>query len=136
MSTLIFKRSSAERDRALRSTQAPHNMREQVVDVIRTKAEAADLAHRIGGRNVRPARSVLVERNGQRTMIVGDGVATADELSQLAQSVFERKSVDFDVLRERGGQMRREDVADKMREAFEDRVKRGKRNARTDKRSK
>ena len=86
----------------------------------------------MGGRDRRPSRDVLVEHNGQRTVIVGGGIADAAELSDLAQSVFEKKPVDFDTLRERGGQMRREDVGPKMREAMEDRVKRGKRNFRTD----
>lgn len=131
--TLVFKQSPRERDRALRSTQAPLSMRHMVSDVVRTPAEAADLAQRMGGRGVRPYRPVMVERaDGTRTMVVGDGVADASELSDLALAVLEKKPVDFDALRERGGQMRREDVGPKMREAFAARVERGKRNTRTD----
>lgn len=130
--TIIIKPNQRERDRQLQSTQAPLSMRGMLSDVIRTPQEARDLAQRMGGHNARPTRPVMVETRHGRTLVVGDGEATADELSELAQRALEKPAPDFDSLREKSGQMRREDVAPKMREAMAARAKRAKANPRTD----
>ena len=76
-----------------------------------------------------------------RTLVVGAGEASAAELSGLTLSAIEKQeatakrtgtAVDFDALRERGGQMRREDVAAAKRNALLDRIKKHKQNPITD----
>lgn len=129
MTTLIFRQSSRARDRAVRATDAPPGLRGRTAAVVRTKAEAEDLSHRMGGRDVKPTRPVLVDTGHSRVMVVGAGEATAAELSELAVSAIEKQEatrrrtgmdLDFDALREKAGLMRREDVDAGMRNALRD----------------
>ena len=138
---MLFKQSVRERGQRLQSTQAPATMRGMLSDVVRSRQEAADIPQRMGGRDARPTRPVMVDTGHSRSVIIGDGVATAAELSELAIASIEKQEAqrsrtgtdaDFDALRERAGMMRREEVGPKMREAMAARAERARRNMRTD----
>lgn len=128
MTLLIFKQAPRERDRALRGA-APGGLKGHVAATVRSQRDVVDLTHRLGGRDAKPFRPVLVDTGGSRVLVVGDGIATAAELSELASSAIEKQEatrkrtgadMDWDAMREQAGQMRREDVDAAMRNAFRD----------------
>lgn len=130
MPYIVIKKTARELAALARTQQGP--LAGRVSAVVRSQADAADLARKLGGRDVKARRPVLVDVGGTRKLIVGDGDATAAELADLAAKAVESGEPDFDVLRERGGQMRREDVGPAMRNALMDRIARHRANPVTD----
>jgi hypothetical protein len=119
--TIIVKKSAREIAERARTQQGP--LRGQLSAIVRSSGDAADLARQLGGRDVKPRRPVMVDTGGTRTLIVGDGDATAAELADLAARTVEKHEPDFGALRERAGLMRREEVDSAIRNALRDRVK-------------
>lgn len=139
---LIFKRTATERAEQARRREplvnpkaAPARLRRNVAGVVRNHTDAANLAHALGGPDVKPFRPILVDTGDsrQRRLIVGDGDATAAELQDLAlKATEEPRRMDFDALREKRGDIRREQVDSAIREALHRRVAQHKANPITD----
>lgn len=120
-----------------------HEYRGKVSAVCTTLKQCQDLGGFFGNRQFAPYLPVLVivptDPLSVR-VIMGDGVAPAAELQDLAVVTWERtmermaKDQDtiFDEYRERRGLMRREDVDEAARTAFHDRSRKHKQNPITD----
>jgi hypothetical protein len=125
--TIIVKKSPREQAQQAQALVG----RNRLSAVVRTAAEARDLAHTLGGRDMKPRRPVMVDTGHSRVLVVGDGDASAAELSDLAVSAIEKQEgqrkrtgtdVDFDSMRERANLMRREEVDPAIRQALRERA--------------
>ena len=130
MTYIIIRKTARELAALARTSQGP--LAGRLSATVRSASDASELARQLGGRDVKPRRPVLVHVGGTRKLIVGDGDATAAELADLAMKAVESGEPDFDKLRERGGQMRREEVGPAMRNAMLDRIARHRANPVTD----
>ena len=113
----------------------------KVSAVCRTKEECADLVHWFGHEDFCPFLPVLITVPGAPQLLAGQGLSTASELRDMAVAIWEiiterllktGSTVNFDELREKNGQMRREEVDAAIRESFVDRIRRHRKNPRTD----
>ena len=130
MPYIIIKKTARELAAMAQTRQGP--LAGRLSAVVRNAEDASELARTLGGRDVKARRPVMVDVGGTRKLIVGDGEATAAELADLAAKAVEASEPDFDKLRERGGQMRREEVPAAMRNAMLDRIARHRANPVTD----
>ena len=121
----------------------PETMRGGVSGAVEGSKEANELARRLGGNGARPKAPILIWGADNRTPILlcGDGETEASELQDIALEALERqqesvnetgRGMDYDAFRERNGLMERAKVDEAVREAIRDRIKRHKRNSRTD----
>lgn len=121
----------------------PETMRGSVSGAVEGSREANDLARRLGGGHVRPKAPILIWGADNRTpiLLMGDGETEASELQDLALEALERqqesvnatgRGADYDAFRERQGLMEKAKVDEAVREAIRDRIKKHKRNSRTD----
>lgn len=105
--------------------------------------EASDLAHRLGGRAVRPQGEVILRGADGRTPVIipALGACEAAELEEIAIGVYEeqekrlregRPLVDFDELRARDGLPPREEFDPLFRQALRERIARHRANPVTD----
>jgi hypothetical protein len=119
----------------------PLSMRGKVDGIVRNAADAREIGAAFG-RSYRPKKPIMVVGPDARTVIlvVGDGTAEAAELEDLAQMALARqeervrrhgRGIDIDALREKHGEMRREDVDAAARNAFADHARKRQQNQRT-----
>jgi len=89
-------------------------MRGKLTGVLRNKKDIAEMAYAVGGRAVKPQKPLMILGPDERTvlLVVGDGVAEAAELEDLAHAQLEKaeakfqkhgRSFDFESARERYG---------------------------------
>lgn len=119
----------------------PPGLKGKVSAVCRSEKDCADLVHWFGDPNFCPFLPILLLIPGAPGQLAGLGLATAAELRdeavarwQLMTRRLERigRIVDFDTLREKHGLMRKEDVEPAFREALVERIRKHRRNPRTD----
>lgn len=122
------------------------NYKGKVSAVCRSKQECADLVHTFRGFDFYPAYGpvlpILLAIPGAPQQVAGWGLATIEEMRDQCVAVWEiteerltrynGQTVDFDVLREKHGQMRREDAGIAIQEAVHERIKAHKASPRTD----
>ena len=113
------------------------NYNGRVSAVCRSKSECADLVNWFGDAQFAPFMPVLIYVPGHPQILDGQGWAGAAELRDQAVAIWEiiterlartGSTVDFDALREKHGQMRREDVQAAMQEAAMENVRRHRAN--------
>ena len=115
----------------------------RVSAVVKSEAEAEDLVRFFGHPDFCPFDPVLLLIDGCSPILIdGMGYAPAAELRDLAVTTWGRmlnrlaanngRMFDFDTLREKHGEMRREDVAAHFANALQDRIEQHRRNLRTD----
>lgn len=115
----------------------------QNVLAVAGRAEAKDLAYRLGGRAVKPTRElVLVGPDGRTPIVVpGLGVTEAAELEEVAIAAYEKREklmrqgkplVDFDELRDREGLPPAKEFDPLFRQALRDRIEKHRRSPITD----
>ena len=104
----------ARRDLVLNAHEVPAALQGKLSAVLRSEKEIDDLAHAMGGRSAKPRKPVMVWGPDDRTvlLIVGDGVAEAAEIEELAHAQLEKaqrnvkkygRAYDFAGARERAG---------------------------------
>ena len=120
----------------------PLSMQGKVSGIVRNEHDAGEIGAAFG-RAAKPRKPIMLVGPDERTiiLIVGDGVAEAAELEDLALATLNRqqervrkqgRSLDFDALRERHGLMRREEVDPAIRQALIERIRRHQRSPITD----
>lgn len=118
-------------------TDVPASLKGRMSAVCRSLADCDDLVAWFGDPGFCPFQPVLLMVPGAPApiMIIGDGVAPAAELRDVAVSCWSRAVekiqkqgalLNFDDARERHGLMRREDVDAAVRQAMRDRIARHK----------
>ena len=92
----------------------PLSMRGKLTGVLRNKNDINEMAYAVGGRGVKPKKPLMIVGPDERTvlLVVGDGVAEAAELEELAHAQLEKaernvkkhgRAFDFAAARERAG---------------------------------
>ena len=108
------------------------NVIPRVSAVCRTIKECEDLVYWYGDATFCPFAPVLLLLPGGPALIAGDGAAPAAELRDVAVATWNRRVVallrhkgsllDFDVLREKAGMVRKAEVADALADALARRI--------------
>ena len=117
----------------------PLSMRGKLTGVLRNKADIAEMAYAVGGRGVKPKQPLMIIGPDERTvlLVVGDGVAEAAELEDLAHAQLERaernvkkhgRAFDFASARERRGLPQASEFDSLYRDALTRRIADHKRN--------
>lgn len=117
----------------------PMSMRGMLTGVLRNKGDINEMAYAVGGRDVKPKKPLMIVGPDERTvlLIVGDGVAEAAELEELAHAGLERqeknvkkhgRAFDFESARERAGLPQAGEFDQNYRDALRRRVDAHKRN--------
>jgi hypothetical protein len=92
----------------------PPALRGKLTGVLRNKKDIAEMAYAVGGRDVKPKKPLMIVGPDEKTvlLVVGDGVAEAAELEDLAHAQLEKaegnvkkhgRAFDFREARERRG---------------------------------
>jgi hypothetical protein len=111
--------------------------------IVLRSGEVRDLAHRVGGRSALPPKPIMIvgPRGTQPLFIAANGNVEGAELEEIAIAEFERQEalarkgkgpIDFDRIREKRGLWPREHFDTMLREAMQERIRKHKRNIRTD----
>ena len=108
--------------------------RRQLLISVNGKTETLDLAHRLGGRSVKPMQPVLThQKDGTPVMIATAGTM---EVAEIEDFIYEyqdtNKPIDIAEYRERHGYGRKEDFFDNFAEAVQNRARKHMMNPRTD----
>lgn len=117
----------------------PMSMRGKLTGVLRNKHDINEMAYMLGGRDAKPKKPLMIVGPDERTvmLIVGDGVAEAAELEDLAHAGLERqernvkkhgRAFDFASARERAGLPQAGEFDNLYRDALTRRVADHKRN--------
>ena len=117
----------------------PPAMRAQLTGVLRNKNDIAEMAYLVGGREVKPKKPLMIVGPDAHTvlLVVGDGVAEAAELEELAYHQLEKaegevkkhgRAFDFASARERKGLPQASEFDTLYREALSRRIADHKRN--------
>ena len=117
----------------------PPSMRGNLTGVLRNKGDIAEMAYQVGGRDARPKKPLMIVGPDEKTvmLVVGDGVAEAAELEELAYHQLEKaegevkkhgRAFDFKSARERRGLPQADQFDPLYREALQRRVADHKRN--------
>ena len=117
----------------------PLAMRGRLAGVLRNKADIAEMAYAVGGRGVKPKKPLMIVGPDERTvlLVVGDGVAEAAELEELAYHQLEKaegevkkhgRAFDFQSARERRGIPQAGEFDGLYRDALRRRIAAHKRN--------
>ena len=121
----------------------PESMRGKLTGVLRNKADIKEMAYMVGGRDVKPKEPIMIVGPDSHTvmLVVGDGVAEAAELEDLAYHQFEKaeKSVqktgrafDFAAARENAGYPQAKEFDQLYRDALRRRIAQHKANPLSD----
>lgn len=121
----------------------PRLMQKHVSAGVRGHREAAGISRMFGSPSYKPRAPILLVGPDGRVpiLLIGDGVTEAAELEDMAQEAIDRqeaqiaaggRGMNFDELRERSGQVRRDQVDTQIREAVSTRIKHHLQNPRTD----
>ena len=117
----------------------PPAMRGKLTGVLRNKNDIKELAYAVGGRGVKPKKPIMVLGPDEHTvlLIVGDGVAEASELEDLAHAQLEKaernvkkhgRAFDFAAARDRAGVPQASEFDQLYRDALRRRVAQHKAN--------
>ncbi len=117
----------------------PRAMRGKLTEVLRNKKDIAEMAYAVGGRGVKPKKPLMILGPDERTvlLVVGDGVAEAAELEDLAYAQLEKaehnvkkhgRAFDFADARDRAGLPQAGEVDGLYRDALMRRAAAHKRN--------
>ncbi|KKN32294.1 hypothetical protein LCGC14_0815360 [marine sediment metagenome] len=117
----------------------PMSMRGMLTGVLRNKNDINEMAYQVGGRDVKPKKPLMIVGPDERTvmLIVGDGVAEAAELEELAHAGLERqeknvkkhgRAFDFASARDRAGLPQANEFDQNYRDALRRRAAAHKRN--------
>ncbi len=117
----------------------PHAMRGRLTGVLRNKSDIAEMAYAVGGRGVKPKKPLMILGPDERSvlLVVGDGVAEASELEDLAYHQLEKaeknvkkhgRAFDFEKARERRGLPQAGEFDQLYRDALRRRAEDHKRN--------
>lgn len=117
----------------------PPSMRGRLTGVLRNKNDISEMAYAVGGRDVKPKKPLMIVGPDNHTvmLIVGDGVAEAAELEELAYAGLEKqeknvrkhgRAFDFESARERAGVPQAGEFDQNYRDALRRRVAAHKRN--------
>ena len=112
----------------------PLAMRGKLTGVLRNKKDIDEMAYAVGGRDVKPQKPLMIVGPDERTvlLVVGDGVAEASELEDLAHAQLEKaetnvkkhgRAFDFEAARERRGLPQAKEFDGLYRDALRRRVK-------------
>ncbi len=117
----------------------PLAMRGKLTGVLRNKGDIAEMAYAVGGRGVKPKKPLMILGPDERTvlLVVGDGVAEASELEELAYAQLEKaernvkkhgRAFDFAAARDRAKVPQASEFDSLYRDALRRRVAGHKRN--------
>lgn len=117
----------------------PPTMRGRLTGVLRNKKDISEMAYAVGGRGVKPKKPLMILGPDERTvlLVVGDGVAEASELEDLAHAQLEKaeknvkkygRAFDFASARERAGVPQASEFDHLYRDALRRRIADHKRN--------
>ncbi len=117
----------------------PLSMRGKLTGVLRNKNDINEMAYAVGGRGVKPKKPLMIVGPDERTvlLVVGDGVAEAAELEELAHAQLEKaernvkkhgRAFDFAAARERAGLPQASEFDGLYRDALTRRIADHKRN--------
>lgn len=117
----------------------PPAMRGKLTGVMRNRNDIKELAYALGGRGVKPKKPLMILGPDERTvmLVIGDGVAEASELQDLAYGQLEKaeanvkkhgRAFDFQSARERQGLPQAGEFDQLFRDALRRRADAHKRN--------
>lgn len=117
----------------------PHAMRGKLTGVLRNKNDIKEMAYMVGGRGVKPKKPLMILGPDDHTvlLVVGDGVAEASELEDLAYGQLEKaernvkqtgRAFNFQEARERRGLPQASEFDQLFRDALRRRADGHKRN--------
>ncbi len=121
----------------------PLAMRGKLTGVLRNKKDIGEMAYAVGGRAAKPKQPLMIVGPDERTvlLVVGDGVAEASELEELAYAQLEKaernvkkhgRAFDFASARDRAGMPQAGEFDNLYRDALRRRVADHKRNPYSD----